>query len=83
MSISPDAARCPLHGVCESCGHKVDLAVQIVALPLGTMCVTLCRPCARDRAVPYWLRSAGAGRVSRHKQHIEHAISPEAQVCTY
>ena len=79
MSIPPDAARCPLHSVCESCGDKVDLAVQIVPLPLGTLCVTLCRPCARDGAVPHWLMSAGDGRVSRHKQHLEHAINPEAR----
>lgn len=66
-----DMTNCPIQAACESCGAVADLAVTPFETAVGTLCVTLCVLCAKDRAVPEGLRYVGAGRVGRHTAHRE------------
>lgn len=71
LMANPENAACPSRQACEACGAVTTLSVVIFDLPIGALCATLCGSCARDGALPLWLRSGGAGRVSRHEGHIE------------
>lgn len=71
MGNLDDVASCPRRAACEACGAVDVLAVVTFDLPIGVLCATLCDVCARDEALPPWLRFGGAGRVSRHAGHCQ------------
>ncbi len=75
-----DTSRCPLGHRCESCGaERDDLAVQARVLGLdrgrevmsgGTICLTMCPPCAASSVDPPITVGTAARLLVAHCRHL-------------
>lgn len=66
-----ETAGCPLGVRCECCGSDAaGLAVVTRSTPLGTLCLTACRRCARSTAAPPVAVATAERFVVQHARHL-------------